>query len=148
MDGTHETLDFAKIIAYEKERKGRNGGCTFKAWCVSATFVDVGVSESHQPDIRTYYVFFILSFVDPDTSSLVKSAFLEQRRDVFLSIFKGLSQDSYSVIRKVLEVCWVGVWSDVKVKRTVKIGLFTEVTIGHVSGFQPRMPGIDILNSS
>ncbi|KAG0699762.1 hypothetical protein DFH29DRAFT_990668 [Suillus ampliporus] len=53
-------------------------------------------------------------------------------RDMFLSIFKGLSQDSYPVIRRVLEVCWVGLWSDPKVKRTVKIGLFTEVTIGHL----------------
>ncbi|KAG1791586.1 ribosome 60S biogenesis N-terminal-domain-containing protein [Suillus plorans] len=85
-----------------------------------------------RPDIRTYYVFFILSFIDPETSSLVKSTFLEQQRDVFLSIFKGLSQDSYLVIRKVLEVCWVGLWSDPKVKRTMKIGLFAEITIGHL----------------
>ncbi|KAG2356040.1 ribosome 60S biogenesis N-terminal-domain-containing protein [Suillus spraguei] len=85
-----------------------------------------------RPDIRTYYVFFILSFVDPETSSLVKTTFLEQQRDIFLSIFKGLSQDSYLVVRKVLEVCWVGLWSDPKVKRTVKIGLFAEVTIGHL----------------
>ncbi|KAG1766782.1 ribosome 60S biogenesis N-terminal-domain-containing protein, partial [Suillus occidentalis] len=85
-----------------------------------------------RPDIRTYYVFFILSFIDPETSSLVKSTFLEQQRDIFLSIFKGLSQDSYLVIRKVLEVCWVGLWSDPKVKRTTKIGLFSEITIGHL----------------
>ncbi|KAG1888586.1 ribosome 60S biogenesis N-terminal-domain-containing protein [Suillus subluteus] len=85
-----------------------------------------------RPDIRTYYVFFILSFIDPETSSLVKSTFLEQQRDIFLSIFKGLSQDSYLVVRKVLEVCWVGLWSDPKVKRTMKIGLFAEVTIGHL----------------
>jgi nucleolar pre-ribosomal-associated protein 1 len=77
----------------------------------------------------------------------VKSAFLEQRRDVFLSIFKGLSQDSYSVIRKVLEVCWVGLWSDVKVKRTMKIGLFTEVTIGHVRDILSIMQRINIRNS-
>lgn len=77
----------------------------------------------------------------------MKSAFLEQRRDVFLSIFKGLSQDSYSVIRKVLEVCWVGLWSDVKVKRTMKIGLFTEVTIGHVRDILSIMQRINIRNS-
>ncbi|KAG2124689.1 ribosome 60S biogenesis N-terminal-domain-containing protein [Suillus clintonianus] len=85
-----------------------------------------------RPDIRTYYVFFILSFIDSETSSLVKSTFLEQQRDIFLSIFKGLSQDSYLVVRKVLEVCWVGLWSDPKVKRTAKIGLFAEITIGHL----------------
>ena len=112
------------------------------------TSVDVELSESHRPDIRTYYVLFILSFIDRDTSSPVKSAFLEQRREVFLSIFKGLSQDSYSVIRKILEVCWIDLWSDVKVKRTVKIGLFAEVTIGHVSDIHPRIPGIHVSDSS
>ncbi|KAG1740308.1 ribosome 60S biogenesis N-terminal-domain-containing protein [Suillus lakei] len=85
-----------------------------------------------RPDIRTYYVFFIISFIDLETSSLVKSSFLEQQRDIFLSIFKGLSQDAYLVVRKVLEVCWVGLWSDPKIKRTAKIGLFAEVTIGHL----------------
>ncbi|KAG2153453.1 ribosome 60S biogenesis N-terminal-domain-containing protein [Suillus bovinus] len=85
-----------------------------------------------RPDIRTYYVFFILSFIDPETPSMVKTTFLEQQRDIFLSIFKGLSQDSYLVIRKVLEVCWTGLWSDPKVKRTMKIGLFSEITIGHL----------------
>lgn len=121
-----------KLLYMRRRGKGETEDVLSKPG-TSATSVDVKVSESHQSDIRAYYVFFILSFIDPDTSSLLKSAFLEQRRDIFLSIFKGLSQDSYPVIRKVLEVCWVGLWSDVKVKRTVKIGLFTEVTIGHVS---------------
>ncbi|KAG2113376.1 hypothetical protein DEU56DRAFT_934085 [Suillus clintonianus] len=51
---------------------------------------------------------------------------------ILLSIFKALSQDSYLVVRKVLEMCWVGLWSDPKVKRTVRIGLFTAVTIEHL----------------
>ncbi|KAH9931396.1 ribosome 60S biogenesis N-terminal-domain-containing protein [Amylocystis lapponica] len=82
-----------------------------------------------RPDIRTLYVLFILSFVDKSTSSSVKSAFLEQRRDVFTSIFKGLFQDSYSLVRKVLEVCWTGIWSDSKLRRTTKINLFNEPTL-------------------
>jgi hypothetical protein len=129
----YKTLDVGKSIAYEEERERRRRGCALKTWYVSTTFVDLDLSEFRQSDIRTYYVFFILSFIDPETSSLVKSTFLEQQRDIFLSIFKGLSQDSYLVIRKVLEVCWVGLWSDPKVKRTAKIGLFSEITIGHVS---------------
>ena len=64
---------------------------------------------------------------------MVKATFLEQRRDNLISIFKGLSQDTYSVVRKVLEICWSGIWADVKVKRTVKISIFGENTIGQVS---------------
>ncbi|KAF8548697.1 hypothetical protein OG21DRAFT_1489160 [Imleria badia] len=65
-------------------------------------------------DIRTYYVLFILSMVDQDAAPSIKSAFLEQRRE------------------KVLQVCWEGVWSDPKIKRTTKLGLFSEVTISHL----------------
>ena len=63
---------------------------------------------------------------------MVKSAFLEQHRDVFLSIFKGIAQDPYPIIRKILEVTWAGIWSDQKLKRTLKISLFNESTIFHV----------------
>jgi nucleolar pre-ribosomal-associated protein 1 len=70
--------------------------------------------------------------VDDDTTSAVKAAFLDQRRDIFLSIFKGLAQDLYPVVRKVLEVCWSGIWSDPKISRTLKLGLFQETTIAHV----------------
>ena len=83
-------------------------------------------------DIRTLYLLFILSFVDSDSPSTVKQVFLEQHKDVFLSIFKGLIQDSYSLVRKVLEVCWAGIWSDPKIKRTLKIGSFNESTIAQV----------------
>ncbi|KAF8073491.1 ribosome 60S biogenesis N-terminal-domain-containing protein [Lyophyllum atratum] len=85
-----------------------------------------------KPDIRTLYMLFMLSFVASDSPSQVKATFLEQHRDPFSSIFRGLIQDAYPVIRKVLEVCWAGIWSDAKVKRTLKIGLFNETTIGHL----------------
>lgn len=84
-------------------------------------------------DIRTLYVQLILSFVDQDTSITVKSAFLERHREIFLSIFKGIVQDPYLLIHKILEVCWAGIWSDPKIKKTLKIGLFNESTIFHVS---------------
>ncbi|EMD38681.1 hypothetical protein CERSUDRAFT_94218 [Gelatoporia subvermispora B] len=85
-----------------------------------------------KPDIRTLYVLFILSFVDSTTQASVKTAFLEQRRETFISIFKGLTQDPYSLVRRVLEVCWTGVWSDPKLRRTVKVSLFGESTIFHL----------------
>ncbi len=84
------------------------------------------------PDIRTLYLLFVLSFVDTTSAYSVKVAFLEQHRDAFTSIFKGLWQDPYSVIRRVLEVCWSGLWSDPKLKRTLKIQVFNETTLSQV----------------
>ena len=66
----------------------------------------------------------------------MKAAFLEQRRDIFSSIFRGLWQDPYSVIWKVLEVCWTGLWSDPKVKRTLKVHVFNETVLAQVSVIQ------------
>lgn len=83
-------------------------------------------------DIRTLYILFLLSFVDQGTPSNVKSAFLEQRRDTFAGLFKGLQQDPYPVIQRVLETFWNGIWSDPKVKRTLKVGLFNEGSITQV----------------
>jgi hypothetical protein len=87
---------------------------------------------STSSDIRTLFILFLLSFVDADATTQSKNMFLEQRRDIFLSTFKGIAQDHYSVARRILEVCWTGIWSDNKVKRTLKISLFSEFTIGHV----------------
>ncbi|PIL36537.1 hypothetical protein GSI_00226 [Ganoderma sinense ZZ0214-1] len=85
-----------------------------------------------RPDIRTLYILLVLSFVDSTTSSSVKAAFLERHRDAFTSIFKGLWQDSYSLIRRVFEVCWSGLWSDQKLKRTLKVQVFNEATLSQL----------------
>jgi nucleolar pre-ribosomal-associated protein 1 len=57
-----------------------------------------------------------------------------------MGIFKGLNQDSYPVVERVLQVCWEGLWLDQKVKQTLKIGLFGEPTIAHVGGYMLFMP--------
>jgi nucleolar pre-ribosomal-associated protein 1 len=101
----------------------------------SFVFVPVGWLTIKPADIRTLYILFLLSFVQENSPSSLKTAFLEQRRDAFLSIFKGLAQDPYDVVHKVLEACWSGIWSDPKVTRTLKIGLFQEATIAHVRLF-------------
>lgn len=90
----------------------------------------------HNVDIRTLYILLVLSFLDTTTPSSVKGAFLEQHRDAFTLIFKGLWQDPYSVIRRVLEVCWSGLWSDAKLKRTLKIQVFSEATLSQVRALQ------------
>ncbi|KAI0666153.1 ribosome 60S biogenesis N-terminal-domain-containing protein [Trametes maxima] len=90
------------------------------------------VDALQRPDIRTLYILLVLSFLDVSTSPSVKAAFLEQHRDAFISMFKGLWQDSYSVIRRVLEVCWTGLWSDAKLKRTLKIQVFSEATLSQL----------------
>jgi nucleolar pre-ribosomal-associated protein 1 len=88
-------------------------------------------------DIRTLYILFLLSFVDSSTPTAVKAAFLEQRRDTLLPVFKGLFQDSHAVVRRVLECCWTGIWCDPKIKRTAKVSLFNEQTVHQVSA-HPR----------
>lgn len=84
-------------------------------------------------DIRTLYMLFVLSFLGTTTPGAIKSNFIERHGDAIKSIFKGLSQDPYPVVRHVLELCWTGLWSDVKVKRTLKIQLFNEAIVTHVS---------------
>ncbi|KAJ6512246.1 ribosome 60S biogenesis N-terminal-domain-containing protein [Mycena vitilis] len=93
---------------------------------------DDSVDALAKPDIRTLYMLLCLSFVDQDNSTQMKTLFLEQHRDVFFSIFRGLAQDPFVVIRKVLEICWAGVWMDPKIKRTLKIGLFSEITVAQL----------------
>lgn len=70
--------------------------------------------------------------MDSTTSTAVKAAFLEQRRDGLVGVFKGLFQDAHTVVRRVLECCWTGIWCDPKVKRTAKISLFNEQTVQQV----------------
>ncbi|THH13851.1 hypothetical protein EW146_g6413 [Bondarzewia mesenterica] len=42
-----------------------------------------------RPDIRTLYILLLLSFVDTTTTTSVKAAFLEQRRDTFFGYVQG-----------------------------------------------------------
>ncbi|CAL1701993.1 unnamed protein product [Somion occarium] len=84
------------------------------------------------PDIRSLFVLFLLSFVGSSSSPNVKAIFLEQRRDLLATMFKGLAQDPYPLLRKVLEVCWDGIWSDTKVRRSLKVALFNESTVSQI----------------
>lgn len=77
-------------------------------------------------DIRTLYITFLLSFVAPTAPTSLKIAILEDHKDVFTSLFKGMAQDPHDVVRHVLEVCWEGIWCDGKIRRTTKIGVFSE----------------------
>ncbi|KAF8665731.1 hypothetical protein AX16_000179 [Volvariella volvacea WC 439] len=99
------------------------------------------------PDIRTLYLLFLLSFIDSDTPSQLKTTFLEHHQDAFRSIFKGLPDDHYNVVRRILEVCWTSLWSDVKLKRTIKVNLFNELTIAQLCRLyersQPENDNID-----
>ncbi|KAG5640903.1 hypothetical protein DXG03_006683 [Asterophora parasitica] len=91
-----------------------------------------------RPDIRTLYILFLLSFIRTDTPIQVKTTFFEQHREPFLAMFKGVVQDSFPVVRMILEACWAGLWSDPKVKRTLKISLFSETTISHLMKLYER----------
>jgi nucleolar pre-ribosomal-associated protein 1 len=97
--------------------------------------ISTSINLERVADIRTLYMFFVLSFVNASTPSSVKTGFVERHGDPLRSVFKGLAQDPYAVVRQVLERCWTGLWSDVKVKRTLKIQVFNEATIAHVGFF-------------
>ena len=94
---------------------------------------DATPNKNAKPDIRMLTLHFLLSFLR--FSSSIKSSFLEEQhqREALLSIFKGLSGDPLSVVRETLEVLWADVWCDVKVRRTLKVGVFGEGTMKHVS---------------
>ena len=83
-------------------------------------------------DIRTLCILFIISFVDTTASTSLKMTFLEQRKESLAAVFKGLSQDPYSVVRLVLEKIWGGLWLDTKLKKTLKINLFNEKVLSQV----------------
>ncbi|KAJ7590818.1 ribosome 60S biogenesis N-terminal-domain-containing protein [Mycena floridula] len=100
--------------------------------------VDDALDPLTRPDIRTLYVLFLLSFVDTGSTAQVKLTFLEQHRDKFIALFKGIAADPYSVARKILETCWAGIWSDSKIKRTIKLGLFNEITIAQIGKLYER----------
>ncbi|KXN88332.1 hypothetical protein AN958_07477 [Leucoagaricus sp. SymC.cos] len=94
-----------------------------------------------RPDIRTLYILFLISFLEGQAQ--VKSTFLEQHRDTFLAILKGLPQDHYLLIRHVLEAIWINLWSDPKIKRTTKVGLFNETSILHLLKIYERTSSSD-----
>ncbi|GJJ15662.1 hypothetical protein Clacol_009940 [Clathrus columnatus] len=91
-----------------------------------------GFTWGQKANIRTAYINFILSFLSKLTPTTIKMAFLEQHKDIFLSIFKGIDQDPHHVIRHVLETSWEGIWNDNKLKRTIKVALFQERTLLHL----------------
>ena len=100
----------------------------------SFNFIHKTYPQSRLLDIRTLFILVLLSFLDTNAASQTKTMLLERHRDTFLAVFKGIAQDHYSLARKVLEACWAGIWSDNKLSRTLKVGLFNETTIGHVRG--------------
>lgn len=95
--------------------------------------IDSSVNPFGKPDIRTLFITFVLGFIQPSTLHILKSTFLESQREMLLGLFKKLSEDPYALVRFVLETCWEGIWSDIKLKRTLKIGLFNVQTLSLVS---------------
>jgi len=94
---------------------------------------DISVSPFISPDIRTLYITFILQFVQRMSNlQFIKAAFLESHSEVFLGIFKRLHEDPYLLVRMVLEASWEGIWQDNRLKKTLKIGLFSEKTLALV----------------
>ncbi|KAL0578525.1 hypothetical protein V5O48_003468 [Marasmius crinis-equi] len=85
-----------------------------------------------RPDIRTLTILLLCSFLGSTSASSTKNLFLDQHGDKFLAIFKGLLLDPYVVTRRFLELCWEGIWCDVKLPKKTKVGLFGEITLSHL----------------
>jgi nucleolar pre-ribosomal-associated protein 1 len=94
--------------------------------------IDLTIDPLVKPDIRTLFITFMMHFIQPSTAHSVKSVFLESQRETFLALFKRLGEDPFPLVRLVLETCWTGIWSDQKLRRTTKIGLFSEQTLAQV----------------
>ncbi|KAG9026256.1 hypothetical protein FRB95_009056 [Tulasnella sp. JGI-2019a] len=88
-------------------------------------------------DIRTAYISLILSFVDRNTASSVKLAFLENRL-TFSSVFTDISQDSLEVLKRTLHVAWEGIWGDTALPLKLKVGLFMEKTLQDIAKLYDR----------
>ncbi|KAG2014276.1 hypothetical protein CC2G_011109 [Coprinopsis cinerea AmutBmut pab1-1] len=101
---------------------------------------DSSVNPLVKPDIRTAYIVFLLSFlsnsVDSRVSSQTKTTFLSTpaSASAFHPIFKTLHSDHATVIKRVLEVAWEGAWCDIRISRTLKIGVFGDLhgVLGHL----------------
>ncbi|KZV73620.1 hypothetical protein PENSPDRAFT_627099 [Peniophora sp. CONT] len=91
-----------------------------------------------QPDIRTLYILFHLSFLSSTSPAAVKLALLSGHREQFVALFKGLPQDPPVVVSRLLEACWTGIWGDARVPRAVKVGVFGEATLGHITKLYDR----------
>ncbi|CCA67773.1 hypothetical protein PIIN_01597 [Serendipita indica DSM 11827] len=100
--------------------------------------IDLSVDPFIKPDIRTLYIMFLLSFVRSSVAPTIKATFLETQREIFLAIFKRISEDPYPLVKTILEVSWEGIWRDNKIKRTVKIGLFGEQVLSQLTKLYAR----------
>ncbi|KAH6873670.1 hypothetical protein BKA70DRAFT_1450134 [Coprinopsis sp. MPI-PUGE-AT-0042] len=82
---------------------------------------------------RTAFILFLVSFLssgaDSRVNSQTKIAFLSTPASLstLLSLFKTLHSDHADVIKRVLEVCWEGVWCDIRVSRSLKVGAFGDL---------------------
>lgn len=85
-----------------------------------------------KPDIRTLFILFLLSFISTTTPTPLKSSLLEDHKDLFIGIFKGIHDDPYEIVQYVLEISWDGVWCDGKIARTTKLRVFGEGTLAQV----------------
>ncbi|KAH6899471.1 ribosome 60S biogenesis N-terminal-domain-containing protein [Coprinopsis sp. MPI-PUGE-AT-0042] len=93
----------------------------------------LSVNQLTRSDIRTAFILFLVSFLssgaDSRVNSQTKIAFLSTPASLstLLSLFKTLHSDHADVIKRVLEVCWEGVWCDIRVSRSLKVGAFGDL---------------------
>ena len=74
----------------------------------------------------------VLSFLTRNTPTSIKRSLLTQG-DVYQSIFRDFGADHYSLVRRVLEVAWDGIWGDTSLPWAIKTAAFEYDVLKSVS---------------
>ncbi|KAJ3158556.1 hypothetical protein HDU86_002781 [Geranomyces michiganensis] len=91
----------------------------------------------HSDDIRSLYVQFLLAFLK-NGNGMIKKVMLETK-DLLSSIFKGLIEDSYETVDRVLSAFKDHVVDDPNLARTVKITFFNQYILEQAGYMKSRV---------
>ncbi|KAG8902324.1 hypothetical protein FRB99_004632 [Tulasnella sp. 403] len=89
------------------------------------------------PDVRTAFIAFVLSFITTDTPTSVKMSLME-RQGIFTDLTEGLKVDPYPVVRRVLEACWDGIMQDSRIPYDLKLRQFNNTTLRNIARLYRR----------
>ncbi|KAJ3178488.1 hypothetical protein HDU87_003562 [Geranomyces variabilis] len=90
----------------------------------------------HSDDIRSLYVQFLLAFLE-NGDAVIKKVMLETK-DLLSAIFKGLTEDSFETVDRVLSTFKRCVVDDSNLARTLKISFFNHYILEQITKLYKR----------
>ncbi|KAJ3148549.1 hypothetical protein HDU89_004646 [Geranomyces variabilis] len=90
----------------------------------------------HSDDIRSLYVQFLLAFLE-NGDAVIKKVMLETK-DLLSAIFKGLIEDSFETVARVLSTFKKYVVDDSNLARTLKISFFNHYILEQITKLYKR----------